>query len=1193
MRIRIAIILCMMMSYGVIAQAQQISQGGVRLVAVKAGGDWTGFNLYHHNLLITQVKLSSNGLLTAGVCKTMYSPKRLMFTSLQSLKGSGLSLGKRDYIEIALTPGDYYPQVKFRITLRSFNPNMWLRKVGKSPFHFLSLYMPDAMAWHIQGWLNATPYTDPFPLLIDPHGGTPEISAYKYNRNWSYTPPLGAQSVPIIGLWEPQKSLYAGFEFATTRLEDNTEKNIATAYCWKESLPGISGKVNKQFVSLVFPYGGPGFQQLVFPHAGDVLYTHCRLIWSDRLPGTKDPNELLWNYVWRRDKSLLPRVPLRENMSWMPGQNQLTQFQGPPTGGVIYRTATGDTFHTPGTTGLSGWGAHNESMVDAPVKNHDMARVISLENEARELVAMAKWFRITAAGESPKQFIPSYRGTGVPSDNIGVYWDQPVTGSWTVNFGGKAVASYHNSNGWAAGRLLIDLFRDRHDTQYLPYIDGVFNWTRSIVWTRNEFPDVPSSPFAIGGTLSAAFCLDYYHTFRNDPLREKRAQEALQMARSFAYRYLTMWAGDNNRDDNLDSSFLWEPNSGRDWTGAACANEVMWDLDTLAQTAVDTGDPILMYALQGSLSRWHVLYRDEYYPSLKDYPSGDMSECYGLYEGCNVGPGNRTVYGFASPLAMTFPVGDTLVRVLAGDKAAMAFDKDGAHTYIDQYRYQPSGNFSFRIRSTLTTPFNVSITCPYVDLSEKPVTIMRNGKKIKLREGKGFLRQSQAVWDLIVNKVRNGDTVIVGTPSQNAPGLPSVPPLTDTHFTAKSQPLPSGFKIVPFAANIRPDDSWQHLSSWAGLSRGLRWFWGVPFLLSPASEKSALHGRCTLHGVGTADRVFVLYSLGAGKTPEILFADGKHIQLHDNLAALAWRAWPPIYTSRILMGWADTKGRKVEGVSSGNRLIFAITAVKGKVVNEIALRKGAEEWANIRRQDALIASLKRDTTRIPKGSFAILPFGGGGAMATMLGKLQLNAKAADLSPELMVDPAVLNPKKILVLLDLDGENYIRSVRHENDARNALIRYVRQGGTLILMTSQPWPLCYGVEIDNSAPAAEITSALGLPLYVSIEKMPQDKLKVLKVHGETLLPGIPKEYAYPEGDPRLRSISRAGIASNVQYQPLVHVVGASGTDYGDAAGLITFPNGGRILYISDVLTNDPQYGSIYIVDALKLLSKWTQR
>ena len=79
------------------------------------------------------------------------------------------------------------------------------------------------------------------------------------------------------------------------------------------------------------------------------------------------------------------------------------------------------------------------------------------------------------------------------------------------------------------------------------------------------------------------------------------------------------WASDNDHDDNLDSSFLWEPNSGRDWTGTACANEVHWNLDTLVQVFVNCGDPILHHYLRGALERWHLLYKDITQDSLAEY----------------------------------------------------------------------------------------------------------------------------------------------------------------------------------------------------------------------------------------------------------------------------------------------------------------------------------------------------------------------------------------------------------------------------------------------------------------------------------------------------------------------------------------------------------------------------------------------
>src|SRR5262249_9013074 len=142
----------------------------------------------------------------------------------------------------------------------------------------------------------------------------------------------------------------------------------------------------------------------------------------------------------------------------------------------------------------------------------------------------------------------------------------------------------------------------------------------------------------------------------------------------------------------------WEPNSGRDWTGAACSNEVAWNLDTLAQTAVHTGDPILMWALQGTLSRWHQLYQEVYRDSLKAYGASDFTEGYALAPGTVYGtPGSRAAFGFGDPLDLLEPVGATTVRVLAGEKAALAFGKNGEITTLSRYRCTAPGDFAFRL----------------------------------------------------------------------------------------------------------------------------------------------------------------------------------------------------------------------------------------------------------------------------------------------------------------------------------------------------------------------------------------------------------------------------------------------------------------------------------------------------------------
>ena len=156
--------------------------------------------------------------------------------------------------------------------------------------------------------------------------------------------------------------------------------------------------------------------------------------------------------------------------------------------------------------------------------------------------------------------------------------------------------------------MLVDFYRHDKTAEYLPLIDGIYNWTRHFVWTRNEFADVPSSPFAIGGTLSAAFLLDYYFAFRNDPAAGRAGPRG---RRAGPQDHLPLHARSGPATTTATTtsipSFLWEPNSGRDWTGTACANEVHWNLDTLTQVYVNCGDPIMNYYLRGSLERWHLL----------------------------------------------------------------------------------------------------------------------------------------------------------------------------------------------------------------------------------------------------------------------------------------------------------------------------------------------------------------------------------------------------------------------------------------------------------------------------------------------------------------------------------------------------------------------------------------------------------
>jgi len=1153
--------------YTASCQAQEISKEKISVRAIRENRVYTGFKVLKDGVAAAVVRLSSNRLLAASRCVSGADGRSLVFKGLQARAGTGLKLGPQDSITVALKPNDPYPTVSFSLNILAFDPAKWQAKAGKEPFHFLTLSLPDAEAWHQRGWLNATPLADPFPLLLDRHVGSPEISAYHYNRNWSYTPPLGAHPIPVIGLWAPRSKHYVGFEFQTTRLEDNSERDVATGYRWAGG-QGKSARRSKpdQFVALVYPYGGTGYQQLVFPKRGDRIASHGVLLWSLDLPSTDDPNRFFWGYLWERAKDRLPRVPPVVDLSWVPGGIRLRDFGGPASGSLIGGVEGG--FQVPGSKVLGGWGWHNEGPAAAPKKRGDAARLQALEEEARQLLRYAKRFR--------------YQGEEC------VFWEKPLEGAWTPEWGGKPATTLHNANGFAAGRLFLGLYRDLGRTEYLPIVDGVLNWAKYIAWTRNEFADVPSSPFAIGGTLSASFCLDYYMTFKDSPKERLRnqARRALDLARTFTYRYMTMWPSDNNRADNLDSAFLWEPNSGRDWTGAACANEVFWNLDTLAQTAVVTGDPVLMWALQGSLSRWHLLYQEVYKDSLPEYQPGDMTEGFGLYAGNVYGVGGRASYGFASPLFMAEPVGNSVVRVLAGEKAAMVFNKEGAHTGIFDYRYTPDGNLSFHLHSRLQR-FDLSLTVPYVDISRQSVYIVRNGGTGPLHEGTDFSRPPQALWSLYIRNLRDDDQIIIGEPDINSPVLPSLIQGGD----GLAPPPPGVTEVTPLPYDTSPEMSWDRLDSWAGLPRGELWAFGIPFVLAYQGEKSIVTKPFALEKPISSDAIALFYSADGGPLPAVVLDDGTRETVDTSYEAIAWRAWPPIYTARLLVAPVIVGGKAVTGIDPGGRAVWAMTALHlpgdriARIMN--ALKEGASQWQQLQREEKAIRELKSEVAGVPEGSFAILPPRPGGPATSLILRAGLAKRGVMLTPEQSIDPAFFNARRFPAALYAGGEDYLHTVRAPGDAADTVVRYVREGGTLLLLSPGPFPMYYanGPGFHRAEP---LTDRLGIPIYNAIETAPQDKLTVKMTPDQSFLPGLPPAFPYPPGDPRLRSIDRSRLPAGSRYTPICTIVGESGQNYGDAGGLVELPGGqGRILYLWGGLLRDPTHGSAITQAAVRFL------
>ncbi|MHB0999199.1 MAG: hypothetical protein ACYC27_08130 [Armatimonadota bacterium] len=1147
--------------------SMQISNGKVSIRSVSN----IGFDLFSGKKTAATVRFGSNGLITADKHNLSHDGRSLIFSRLTGKPGSGLAFGDKDSITVSLAPNDSYPEISFDLTVKSFNPEKWQNVAGKQPFHFLAIYMPDAKVWHQHGWLNETPVADPFPLLQDVHVGTPEISAYKYNRNWSYTIPLGGHPTPVIGLWAPDKKHYAGFEFESTRLNDNSEKDIATGYCWGDGEAEVRKPNPDQFVSLVYPHGGRGFQELVFPAVGSHLRSHGKLLWSLELPATNDPNRFFYSYVWDRYRNRLPAVPSIVDFSWLPGDARMNDFNGPGSGGQLIVKFNGidAAFVEPDTKLTLGWTAYNESIVALAKSQNNKAILSKVENEAIEYLKYAKYFTIYG-------------------DEC-VFWEKPLEGKFVQTWGGAPVTTIHNAENFITGRLFLDLYKYLDRKDYLDVVDKVFNTAKHIGWTRNELVDIPSSPSGIGSMPCQSFLLDYYMTFKNSPdkVRRDRAKQALDLARSFAYRYMSVWLSDSNRMDNLSPAFQWEVTSGRDWAAASCSADMMIDMQ--AMTAVHTGDPVLMRIVNGSLSKFNDLYQDTYRDSITDYKKGDFTEAYGFYNGSTSGAGNRVPYGGMFQIAMLQPVGTSIARVLAGEKAAMVFNKDGMHTKIRAYRYTPEGNLSFIVDSK-RSGFDLSLTTPYVDINDKPVYLVRNGKKSLLNPGVDYIRPSQASWSLMIKGLNDGDKIIVGSPDENSPVLPSKPANPVNRHGGKY----SGFDIIKLPFDTIPDTNWNNLDSWAGVPSGELWSYGIPFNLAESFNKSMLVGKSQLSkSVADADTIFLLYSDGDGPAPSLIFDDGSKKSVDSTHESLAWRAWPPIYTSRLLVSSIETNGKTVVGIDPGSCVVAAMTITRsnnGTSVEECknALAEGSKEWRKIKVQEDKVAKLRKNASKVADGVVAILPPSPLGPSYDFLQRAGLTSRSVALTPEQLVEPGFFTPERFPVAFYASNGYYTHTVKTPGDGADAIVKYVKDGGTLIMCPPSaafPMYLANGPGFTRGEP---LVDRLGIPIGFVFEDKHPEKVFFKANPDQSVLNDVPAEYPWPYGDTRLRVIAKDEIPEGSVYTSIYSVVGESGKNYGDSAGMVDLPgNGGRILFIYGLMTAEQENGSSVASAAIQFL------
>ncbi|MGB9797012.1 MAG: hypothetical protein ACPLSK_00145, partial [bacterium] len=234
-------ILALAFTFSLNASSQFLSNNLVSIAPIVENGKAVGFHLTSEGKNVADIYF--------GSLKNIYADKvemkgdTLVFSDLRST--STPLFGKNSFISLKLYPNDPYPEVSFRLELKDFSPTKWEADIGKVPFHFLVCPIEGAEVFHQRGWLIPTPLEDPYPIL-NAEGPGKHIAS-NWSNNWTYAPPIGAYPVPVVGLWKPSEARYVGYEFQGTRLTDNSEKDIASAYCWQL-------KQAKNFFTLVYPY---------------------------------------------------------------------------------------------------------------------------------------------------------------------------------------------------------------------------------------------------------------------------------------------------------------------------------------------------------------------------------------------------------------------------------------------------------------------------------------------------------------------------------------------------------------------------------------------------------------------------------------------------------------------------------------------------------------------------------------------------------------------------------------------------------------------------------------------------------------------------------------------------------------------------------------------------------------------------
>lgn len=1153
-----------------------IASGSLRCVPIREGNRYIGFRLQEGSAVLGDILFHANGALYATRAQTQ--AQQILFSGFRT--DGSWEVGDDTVVSVGFTQGNPYPQVSFRLSVKRFAPVVWEATHGKQPVHLFACSLPGAPIFHQRGWVIPTPVIDDH-VMQGAFGTSSATIVSAWSADWMYAPAIGAYPMPVVGLWKPDEGRYIAYEFFEPRLTDHSEHNLGSTYCWQS-------RQAKQFFCLTLPYGKP-YNQLRYPQDGDLFASRFRILYHTSLRYEDDPNLFVNDYIWRTYRQRLSSAPTMNDLLWLPKPYRLERFPKPSLGRLLYRTK-GDPFSLDGN--LESYGVGWDSPVDDVYAQNNQQAIAALREDLAQLAKLAQ--RFTVNGEEC------------------VAWRKPLEGDWRPQFG-KGVPTLHNVNNWLIALAFLDAYRNERNAEWLPILDGMVRWSKYILYTRNCYPDVPAAMFAWDAAPIASFLFKYHFTFRDDPQRQQLANLALKLARSLVYRCLPIFASDNNPNDDIEASFFMEPNSGLPWLGAACANEIWETAVGVLLTYVHTGDPVLGHYLRGMIERFPLLFRDEMYPSVADYSSA-FAERYGLYDGAEQPVGTRSTYGglWGGLEKLIYPVAGTQVRVVCGEKAAMAFNIAGTHTDVAEYRPARDGNFALRLKGKPPSAdaegrFDVVLTFPLADL---------RGKRVFLND-----TETQAVEQfaerhdtLLVRGVKEGDWIRIGDVPTDAPSV--TPVIAKPRPPQERVPVP-GFEEIPLAeqADVALNLNWDDNRSMAGFFGGLRFLWGVPFaLVEPTQNEGKAATRQPVRLAHRATMLFALISDEPQAQLQLTYADDSTETVTLEKGAPAIQGWPPVLQWRLWMVAHPLK-KELRTVTPQGCTLYALTLsdLPEEQLQPVLASLQARRQAYLAEQQ-MQKRWQQVTDRLKSlGAVALIPTPlvspQGHPLVKAINRAGAFGLLYNLTPEELVSPSVFTPTRFPIAFYLGGENYYQTVREQGDGDRAMLEYMRKGGTLLVSPTQPYPFYYN---ERGTPVV-FAPKIGMPISGSGAEGREDYLQGKEVRGwekppqgvslrfarnpkQQIVTSLPEEFPFPtDGDLRWRPMVNIWDEQEARYTPILTLKDDTGKEYGEGIALVEFQEGdfrgARILYIWHRLIADPEQALNILSDVLNYLASST--